>query len=99
LSLPIRPKNQTFLGGLDRQIASRKMNDHGSVIRVIEDEYPRQQTKATGMESLQQSNWECLVEVTYSWAWGPMSCQGDAHILLAIWIYAFSVSLCRTRDY
>jgi hypothetical protein len=42
--------------GLDRQIASRKMNDHGSVMKVIEDEYPHQQTKVTGMESLQQSN-------------------------------------------
>ncbi len=62
-------------------------------MKVIEDEYPHQQTKVTGMESLQQSNWERLVEVTYSWAWGPMHHQGDAHIHLAIWIYAFSLSM------
>jgi hypothetical protein len=49
-------KDPNFLGGLDRQIASRKMNDHGSVIKVIEDEFPRQQTKAAGTESSQQSN-------------------------------------------
>jgi hypothetical protein len=61
-------KDPNFLLELDRQIASRKMNDHGSVMKVIEDEYLHQQTKATGMESLQQSNWERLVEVMYSWA-------------------------------
>jgi hypothetical protein len=75
------------------------MNDHGSVMKVIEDEYSCQQTKVTGTESLQQLNREHLVEVTYSWAWGQMRRQGDAHIPLAIWIYAFSLSLCQTRDY
>jgi hypothetical protein len=68
-------KDPNFLEGLDRQIASRKMNDHGLVKKVIEDEYPHQQTKATGMENLQQSDQEYLVEVTYSWAWGPMHRQ------------------------
>ena len=68
-------------------------------MKVIEDEYHRQQTKATGMESLQQSNQERLVEVTYSWAWGPMRHQLDVHIPLAIRIYAFSLSLHQTRDY
>ncbi len=62
-------------------------------MKVIEDEYPHQQKKATGTESSQQSNRERLFEVTYSWAWGPMCRRGYAHIPLAIRIYDFSSSL------